>query len=287
MKKILVLTDFSDNAYHAAKYAMNLAPQLHAGLILNHTLLSIPVVPTYAGGAFVTETISLFADDCNERLTDLADKLKKTDQQFVPIEIKANEGALGDSVKALLCDNDIELIVMSAPAGGALDHLLTGSQTRQVINSADRPVLVVPVKKEVGFLHRIVFATNYNQADLCVLRYLSRLVTELQCRLDIVHIQMGDAVFLKSDQKQVFEIYLTGLNYEDIYCHDLRGKNLPGRLNRFCEDKKADVLAMVNYHNDIFSHLFGGSQTFKTLHHLSLPLLVFPRNFCNKTVCTM
>jgi len=285
MKKILVLTDLSDNAAHVATNTMKLAIQLHAGLILYHTMLSIPVVPTYAGGAFVTETVSFFAEDSHEKLTALATELTEAGKEIVPVEIKVGEGALGDNVKELINDQDIELIVMGAPAGGILRHLLTGSATRQVIKRSDQPVLIIPVNRNISTINSIVFATDYNEADLYVLRYLSKMVMELNCRLDIVHIQIGkNEIFYKPEQKQVFEIYLTGLNYEDIYCHELHGKDLPGRLNRFCKDKKVDILAMVNYHHDFFSRLFGNSQTFKTLHHLQLPLLVFPGNFCNHII---
>lgn len=285
MKRILVLTDLSDNAAHVATNAMKLATQLHAGLILYHTMLSIPVVPTYAGGAFVTETVNLFAEDSHEKLITLAAELQKASKANVPVEIKNGEGALGNNIKQLIDDPDIELIVMGAPAGGALDHLLTGSATRQVIKATDQPVLIIPVNRNISTVNRIVFATDYNEADLYVLRYLSKMVMKLNCRLDIIHIQIGkNEIFYKPKQKQVFEIYLTGLNYEDIYCHELHGKDLPGRLNRFCKDKKVDILAMVNYHHNFFSRMFGNSQTFKTLHHLQLPLLVFPGNFCNHIV---
>lgn len=288
MKKILVLTDLSNNAAHAAKTAMNLAAQLHADIILYHTMPSIPVVPTYAGGAFVTETVSFFAEESNEKLQALAAELQAVSTPAIQVAIKNGEGGLGENVKDLLRDNDIELIVMGAPAGGAWDHLLTGSETRAVIKVTDRPVLFIPAERNTGSLLRLVLATDYNETDLCALRYLSKWVADYHCLLDIVHIQVGDEVALwRPEQKQVFEIYLTGLNYPGICCHDLRGKDPLSRLNRFCEDKKVDVLAMVNYHHDFFSRLFGTSETFKALHHLALPLLVFPNNFCDETICPM
>ncbi|GAB3915864.1 universal stress protein [Mucilaginibacter boryungensis] len=288
MKKILVLTDLSDNAAHAAKTAMNLAAKLNCEVLLYHAMTSIPIVPNYAGGAFVTETVSIFAEESNEKLKLLADELQAGSTMGVQITIKNGEGGLGENVKELIRDNDIELIVMGAPAGGVWDHLLTGSETRAVIRNTDRPVLFIPAERDTKSLLRLVLATDYNETDLCALRYLSKWVADYHCLLDIVHIQVGDdAALWRPEQKQVFEIYLTGLNYAGICCHDLRGNDPLSRLNRFCEDKKVDVLAMVNYHNDFFSKLLGTSQTFKALHHLQLPILVFPANFCDETICPM
>lgn len=41
IRNILLLTDFSENAAHAAKAALNLATQLHTGVILHHSTQSI------------------------------------------------------------------------------------------------------------------------------------------------------------------------------------------------------------------------------------------------------
>jgi len=285
MKKILVLTDLSDNAAHAAKNAVGLAARMHSGIILYHTMNSIPVVPTYAGGAFVAETVNLFAEESREKLTALAEEMKAADAT-VPVKIEIGEGGLGDPIRQLLRDNPIDLIVMGAPEGRSFERLLTGSDTRVVIKATDRPVMIIPAKQDTRSLLRLVLATNYNETDLCALRYLTKWVAQYNCLLDIVHIQVGDEEpMLRPDQKQVFEIFLSGLDYPGICCHDLRGKDPLSRMNRFCADKKVDVLAMVNYHHDFFSSLFGTSQTFKALQHLALPLLVFPGNFCDEEIC--
>lgn len=288
MKKILLLTDFSANAAHAAKSALSLAKQWHTGVILYHSTLSIPVVPNYAGGGFVTETANLFAEESREKLAELQHQLLAGSKPSPALETEQGEGDLGDNVKKLIRDHDIELIVMGAPEGGALDHLLTGSETRAVIKHTERPVLVIPATKQIRSLKNFVLATDYREADLCAVRYLCKWVAETGGRLDIVHIQTGsDTAPLNGQQRQVFEFFLSSLKYNNVHCHDLRGKAVLSRLNRFCEDKQADVLAMINYHHDFFSRLFGTSETFKALHHLQLPLLVFPGNFSDETICPM
>lgn len=284
MKKILVLTDFSPNSDHAAQYACQLAKQLSAGLLLYHAVQSIPVVPNFAGGGFVTETENLFAEESREYLTQLRDNLL-AGQKDVTIELRSGEGELGSHVNQLLAAESIELIVMGAPEGSIVDHLLTGSDTRSVIKSADRPVLIIPADRALSPGHHFVLATDYRSADLCALRYLSKWLAKLGGRLDVVHIQTGDDVaMLNAQQQQVFEFFLNNLEFDNFQCHDLRGKHIQERLHRFCADKKADVLAMINYHHDFLSRLFGSSQTFKALHHLQIPLLVFPGNFSDEDI---
>ncbi|MCQ6958705.1 universal stress protein [Mucilaginibacter aquariorum] len=280
MKKILVLTDFSENSVHAAAFAQVLAKQLHTGLLLYHVVQSIPFVPNYAGGGFVTETENLFAEDSRTQLVELRDKLLAGREDAASMDILTAEGDLGSNVKQLLQDSPIELIVMGAPESSVADHLLTGSETRTVIRSSERPVLVIPMCMPVKAISNFVLATDYRSEDLSVLRYLSKWAMKVDGRLDVVHVQTnGEVAALNGQQRQIFEFFLNNLEFDNYQCHDLHGKNIQERLHRFCADKKADVLAMINYHHDFFSRLLGSSHTFKALHHLQLPILVFPANF--------
>lgn len=287
MKNLLVLTDFSANADHAAHWALALAKQLHTGIVLFHTVQSIPIMPNYTGGGFVNQTDQLFVEESQEQLNKLKGRLLDGGKSGISIEIRYGEGDLGGNVEQLLRERDIELIVMGAPASSLVDHLLTGSATRSVIKSTDRPVLVIPVGKQVQSVTNFVLATDYRSADLSALRYLINWVDHNGGRLDVVHIQTPNKVVLPHvEQKQVFELFLANLNHSRVQCHDLLGKAVIERLNRFCADKKVDVLAMTNYHHDFFSHLFGTSETFKALQHLQLPVLVFPDRFIDGVIST-
>ncbi|NNU33400.1 universal stress protein [Mucilaginibacter sp. S1162] len=227
MKKILVLTDFSATAAHAARYALQLAQQLHTGILLYHVVQSIPIVPNYAGGGFVTETENLFAEESRENLTKLKDQLTAGRQDGPAIDTRTGEGDPGSNIKALLRDEPIELIVMGAPEGSVVEHLLIGSETRAVIKASDRPVLVVPANEQFNSIQKLVLATDYRSEDLCALRYLSNWVANTGGKLDVVHIQTaGEEALLNAQQKKVFELFLDNLGQTNVHCHDLRGKEI-------------------------------------------------------------
>lgn len=189
MKKILVLTDFSANSAHAARYAYHLAKQLNTGILLYHTVQSIPIVPNYAGGGFVTETENLFAEESREGLKELRAQLMSDQGEGPVIEMRDGEGDLGGNVRQLLNDEAIELIVMGAPEGSVVEHLLMGSETRAVIKASSRPVLVIPANKQVKPIHKLVLATDYRSEDLFALRYLSNWVANNGGSLEVAHIQ--------------------------------------------------------------------------------------------------
>jgi len=286
MKKILALTDLSANAAHAAENAVNLAGKLGIGVILSHANVPLALVPDYAGTGFTADTINVYNEESRQQLDKLAAHLNAQKKYNVTIETHMGEGWLGSDVEHVALDQDIDLVVMGAPAGGLVDHLLTGSETRDVLKTTKQPVMIIPADSNVKNIKNIVFATDYNPTDICALRYLSKWVSIMGCKLDVIHIDVANEPD-KTPQKHVFETYLVNLQYPGISCRDLRGKDVLKRIESFCKNTDADLLAVVNYHNGFFTRLFGGSHTLKVLENLQMPLLVFPRTFCDENMFSM
>jgi len=86
MKKILVPTDFSANATHAAEYAYQLAGQLHAGLVLCNAV-TVPAEAPQAGLlVWPMEETELLLIDSEEELKKLKAGMQQHDrsEQFRP-----------------------------------------------------------------------------------------------------------------------------------------------------------------------------------------------------------
>ncbi|NNU33390.1 universal stress protein [Mucilaginibacter sp. S1162] len=81
MKKILVLTDFSDNARRAAEAAVTLAGKLHANIILFNTYVSEPVMSEYGGAPRPVDQL-MWADEGKEKLKFLKEDLRELVQQL-------------------------------------------------------------------------------------------------------------------------------------------------------------------------------------------------------------
>ena len=76
MKNILVLTDFSANAAHAAHTGTMLARHLDANVLLFNANVTQPVVPVYAGGPTVFDEVNFMEKENTSLLQNLAESLK-------------------------------------------------------------------------------------------------------------------------------------------------------------------------------------------------------------------
>ena len=55
MKNVLVLTDFSTNAYTAAEAGLLLAGKLHTDLLLFHTYINYQTITSFGGGGWIVD----------------------------------------------------------------------------------------------------------------------------------------------------------------------------------------------------------------------------------------
>jgi len=282
MKQILLLTDFSENATHAAKCAVLLAAQLNINVVLYHSYPLLSVAPIFTGESVLAEVTSDLFMDTSHRLRDLettlVTQLNALKPAYCPqITLLSDVGSLGDNVADTFSRLGIELIVMGARQSSGLSHLLEGSATRAVIDAARAPVLIVPPGKDCVW-DKILLATAFHTGDFSALECLLKWKEKLNFELGIVHVQTNeDEKFEGVANELLFREKMTRIKdkYELAY-YDVRGRNIGMRLFRLCQTEKAGVLALVHYHRGLLTRISGKSRTIDIIDRQHLPLLVFP-----------
>lgn len=281
MKTILVLTDFSKNAAHAAGSAVLLAEKLHAGLCLWNCTPKLPLLPGYLGGTLLAKSLAGPAegrDQLEELALELTDLMTAAGGDYKPqLHTRYREGELGEQLRQELGAVQVEMIVMGAAAGCAAEHLFTGSDTYRVIQAADYPVLIVPPGAALDQLDKVAFATNFEPADLEAVGYLAGLSRVLDFRIEIVHVTLnGDKDREMIEKENSFTARVAALNSPAFSYKEIRGKEVVNRLNRLAKQTGADVLAMTHHQYTFFKSLFNDHTAKKELAHQKVPLLVFP-----------
>jgi len=78
MKTLLILTDLSENAEHAAKTAMVLSERLRANVFLYNSCLTMPITPYYAHGVLPAENDLWWHEESKKSLTGWQNTLNLT-----------------------------------------------------------------------------------------------------------------------------------------------------------------------------------------------------------------
>lgn len=280
MKKLLLLTDFTANAAHAAGSARQLGAQLKTDLLLYHSIQYVPIVPDLPGSNMITETNESLFKDSRLQLGQAAEALSLIPvpaERYQPqITCETGEGSLVANVRELTGNPAIRLVVMGGRSGGALDHLLGGSETTAVINASQKPVLVIPVLAELSLVKKIVFASDFQEADNRALDVLTELAQTIGIHLEVVHIIKPGSVVTDIENEIAFRKRLNQLDPTAVSYQQITGDDISHLLETHCQQNGPALLAMTHQRHGLLSALFGRSESKKMLQQADLAVLIFP-----------
>lgn len=141
IKRILVPTDFSENARRAMSYAIQLAKQCSAKLHLLHT----PVIPTYLlmdlSYSPGPEAVTRILNDSQEALDEQAKIIADAGVEHVAV---IREGTIHEVIRDYAKEHDLDLVVMGTHGRTGVSKLMYGSVTERVLKTVHTPIIVVP-----------------------------------------------------------------------------------------------------------------------------------------------
>ena len=196
MKKLLFLTDFSDGARHAANYGYQFAKQLKADIVLCNAVIVPAEVPQSGMVTWPLEEGSLLLEDSQSELKRLKAHMEQHDHSdtFRPAVTFANEaGTVTDAVAHFVKSEHADLIVMGTHHKGGLSAFLFGDHCKNVIDSTQTPLLLIPPKAKFVPVKKIAFATDFKKPD-DDLQFIYKLITlakELDAEILLTHVYDG------------------------------------------------------------------------------------------------
>ena len=141
IKKILVPTDFSDNAEQAFSHARDLAKALGASVELVHVHQN----PLYTG-AFGYGTVELppaYEEETRKAVVARLEEQREAFGNGVKVSVTVLEGTPFDELVRYAAQENADLIVMATHGYTGLKHVLLGSTAERVVRHAPCPVLTV------------------------------------------------------------------------------------------------------------------------------------------------
>lgn len=288
MKTILVLTDFSDKSKNAADVAWKIAEQVQANLLL-YNVCQIPnakaVVADSSGRYY--DNYSIYNEAAALNLQAFAGQLirKNWDESaaFNPtVRCTHDVGVLKEKIKGVQRREEIWMVVMGDRSdGGNFQKLIKGSDSNEVIDRAQCPVLLVPEKYNWKSIRRIVFAMDvFSDTDLQALSFVSSLAEPFRADISVAHIntdELGEDVDF--DQDRIEKAIKDNVGYDAITYTEIHADEVPKTLLQYAFNVNSDIITLVHKKYPFFEELFHVSTTKKILDYHLLPMLVFPAGY--------
>ncbi|MFS4417179.1 universal stress protein [Maribacter sp. 2307ULW6-5] len=284
MTRVLLPTDFSENAYHAIQYAIQLFRGKPAHFYLLHTYTPPVFHAAYIMGS--PGHIGLGDDQkvrATERLKELKERVVRelADPQH-QFSLRAAFNGLAEEIAAMAKREKVHLVVMGTQGATGATEILFGSHTVQAIQKSGCPVIAVPSKYEMAPLEHILFPTDF-EIDYAStpLDLLLDICQTQGARLTVMHVSSGHP---KTEaQKEHRAALAARLSQTDHAMEELPDQDLITAINGFQEKYPIQLLAMVRNKHTFFERLFIEPVIKKLGLHISIPFMVLPYQVAPKS----
>jgi nucleotide-binding universal stress UspA family protein len=270
--KILVPTNFSENANTALEYAGAMARELKATITLAHIiqpLMTSGILPSVEKNEIEKNVVF----ELHEMQVYLAEAYG------VKSAIKVGIGQVAEEITKLAKVLKTDLIVMGTHGVHRLDRILFSNNTAQVIAKSTIPVLALPLGVKFTKPKRIVFSTNYQASDIDEIVGIADFACSFGATISAVHIvnrftdEDVDFDFRRSDYFS--DLLHNKLAYDKIQCEEFQHSDVADGIRSFVEGEGADILALSKTDKNFIEKLFQKSLTNEFLFKIEIPILIF------------
>ncbi len=264
MKRILVPTDFSENALQALDYASKIANRFGGHI----TLLSTFETPRPTGS--LRSMRNIIYKDREEQMTALVSTAHEKLVKGTTIEGRVVEGRTIDLIVKAAKYYNADLIVMGTKGASGLKEIFMGSKTSGVIQKTEIPVLAVPANCNYRPFGNIVLAIDALKfSNEKVLTPLLAIAERYKAEIKVFHLERA-LVPAGFDAKVLS--FLEGVPYD--FTQSTEYDNINESINDFVKASNADMLCMIRRARGKLQELFHSSVTRKEVFNSPVPLLV-------------
>ena len=248
LKKILLLTDFSEPSELAVPFAMAIAREYESKVYAMHVLTPVPLA--YESPESAADAIE-----------GLEAGMQRLDAQLVGVPhetILVQGDSVWPPVEKALNECEIDLVVLGTHGRTGAMKLLFGSVAEEIFRRASVPVLTIGPSVRKGFhsggqFRRVLFATDFTTEAQAAVPYSISMAQENQARLLLLHV-MRDPDFKTSKRTSqdsvanvMHQLYELVPAEAELWCRpeaSVRFGNPAERILEAAEELEADLIVL-------------------------------------------
>ncbi|NER13452.1 universal stress protein [Leptobacterium flavescens] len=277
MKKILVPTDFSSNAWNAVCYALDFFKDEECTFYFLHTYIPHFYRTDYTmGGVAMYSTpdalrqISLAG--LEKTLTNVKERYSNSKHSY---ECLSAFNLLTDEINEVVAREKIDLVVMGTQGATGSKEIFLGTNAVFTIRKAKVPVLVIPEKSMFHELEKILFPTDYMTFyKRRELKPMIRMAKARNAKITVLHV-VGERE-LTEKQKSNREFLDECLEETDHHFKEIHKQLMPDAIHNYIRDNDFNMLAMMKRKHSFLERLLLKQNVDSIGFHVKIPFLVMP-----------
>ncbi|HPG08958.1 MAG TPA: universal stress protein [Saprospiraceae bacterium] len=261
--RILIPYDFSSNAHHALRYALNVFPAGEHEITVVHIFLTDsirPVLPLPDDHLIRNEIIQ----NLQEAIADFDDAQR--------INLEAAYGLANEVLVDMVRDRSFDLIVMGTHGADQAYRLLLGTHASYLASHADCAVYIVPEHSVLQAPKRVALAIDPHHPVVPE-------NIELIKKLPLEHLEI---ISVANSRKQASEIeelaWLLELRKLDVFSMEViePAGSIDQTLEKLVKEKSIGLVSLIRRKHRFPESLFHDSVLSRITKSAKMPILVLP-----------
>jgi len=272
MDRILVPTDFSEQAEHALKVAAMLARKHDADIYLLH-MMEIPMqqIDPINAHSDVPEAL-FFMRLAHKKFEDLMenDFLDGiTIHETVKADITFNE------IKDACKEFDIDLIVMGSHGASGLREMFIGSNAEKVVRSSDVPVLVIKNEHNSFNIRNFVFASDFKNDNKETYKQAVKFAELFNSKIHLLLVNTANNFITTYDSRTRINDFIAGQSFENYTINVHNDTSVEQGILNFSQEIDADLIGISTHGRQGIAHFFNSSISEDLVNHAKRPVITF------------
>ncbi|WP_121666814.1 universal stress protein [Mesonia aquimarina] len=274
MKKILVPTDFSEQAESALKVAAQLAKKYDGEIFLLH-MLELPmelIDPTTQSNTNNPPEALFFMRLAHQRFEDMMsrDFLKDVNVHETVEFHQAFEGIMEVSKK-----HDCDLIVMGSHGATGLKEVFIGSNTEKVVRHANLPVLVIKNDIPLFDVQNFVFASDFVDDGKESFLEAVDFAKEIGAKMHLVYINTANKFKTTTKIENRINKFIKGAHLGDHTITVYNDESIEKGILNFSAKVNAGLIGISTHGRKGIAHFLNGSIGEDLVNHAKRPVITF------------
>lgn len=272
MKKILVPTDFSEQAENALRVAVQLAKKNKSSIYLLHMLeLPLNLVDSTSSGRDLPEAL-FFMKLARRRFEELMAKdFLKDVEVFETVQFQETFNGIVESAKK----HDADLIVMGSHGASGFKEMFIGSNTEKVVRTSHIPVLVIKNRHEDFVVKNFVFATDYSKETKKPFLEAVTFAKKVGAKIHLLFVNTANNFITTNEVNKMAEDFVEGVPLKNYTLNIYNDTSVEKGVLNFAQSIDAGLIGMSTHGRKGLAHFFNGSISEDLVNHAKRPVITF------------
>ena len=271
MKRILVPTDFSEQADNALRVAVQIAKEQDCEIYLLHSMELPSHLANGTGGGAMPEAL-FFIKLAEKQFEEL---LKKDYLKGVNLHEALGHGEIYNDIKEASSNKEVDLVVMGSHGVNGFKEMFIGSNTEKVVRTSSIPVLVIKNNHPIFKVDNFVYATDFSEKGRKSFNEAQNFAKKMGAKMHLLYVNTPSGFKTTPQAFGLMEGFVEGMGAENYTLNVYNDVSVEKGILNFAKENNANLIGMSTHGRKGISHFFNGSISEDLVNHAQMPVITF------------